>query len=52
MRPLPRLNPIARYFLNRYKARLLEMPCTRETSSLVDAIDYLLESEGKRGGRP
>ncbi len=44
MRTLPCLNPVCIYFLSRYKARLLEMPFTREVSILVDCIDLLLEA--------
>ncbi len=41
---IPSLNPIARYFLIRFKNRLLDLPLTRETSALVDCIDFLLEA--------
>lgn len=42
---IPSLNPVARFLLSRHKNRLLDMPCTRETSVLVDCLDYLLEAD-------
>lgn len=46
----PRLSPIAEYFLREYKDSLLKMPCTRETSALVDCIDFLLEAGKEEKG--
>lgn len=44
---LHHLNSATKYLLYRQKNRLLDMPCTRETSALVDCIDFLLEA-GRR----
>ncbi len=44
---LPHLNSATKYLLRRHRNRLLDMPCTRDTSALVDCIDFLLEAGRK-----
>lgn len=42
-KPSPRLNPIIKYLLRRYKEQLLNRPYTEEATRIVDCLDYILE---------
>ena len=41
---IPNISKTLRNMLEKYKGRILKMPCAKDTSSMVDCIDYLLES--------